>query len=441
MDLGFETIGNATLICYDGGPVLATDPWLDGATYFGSWILSHEIPAAQREAIRDCKYLWISHGHPDHLSMDSLEGLRDKEILIPDHYGGRIRKSLEEAGFRVRVLKDGEWTQLSPRMRVCSIGDVCQDAVLLVDLGGRLIVDANDASDRGAGNFLRETLQRFETSYLLCLTGGDADLINFFDEDGKRITPAAANQQDLGPGIAGLLDYYGIRYFVPFSSMHRYARKDSSWANSCTTPLGAHQKGFAREGKAVLPPFARCVFHDGREEVSGLNPKPAPEILRAPEEFGDSWSDPLEKDDVAELAKYFRSNAHLSTFLGFINFRVGGKDHVIDINREHFARGLTFETPRASLMTVVRYQVFDDLLIANFTRATANGDWGGRRGNEVLYPDFAPFVAKFGDNGGARSAEELRAYFRAYQERGFFGFLPTPEAQALRGAIARYADV
>jgi hypothetical protein len=47
MDLGFETIGNATLIAYDQGPVLVTDPWIEGSAYFGSWSLSHTIPAEQ----------------------------------------------------------------------------------------------------------------------------------------------------------------------------------------------------------------------------------------------------------------------------------------------------------------------------------------------------------------------------------------------------------
>ena len=37
MELGFETIGNATLIAFDNGPVLATDPWIAGSAYFGSW--------------------------------------------------------------------------------------------------------------------------------------------------------------------------------------------------------------------------------------------------------------------------------------------------------------------------------------------------------------------------------------------------------------------
>lgn len=44
IELGFDTIGNATVIAYDQGPILATDPWIGGAPYFGSWALAHEIP-------------------------------------------------------------------------------------------------------------------------------------------------------------------------------------------------------------------------------------------------------------------------------------------------------------------------------------------------------------------------------------------------------------
>ena len=45
MDVGLDTVGNATLICYDRGvPILVTDPWIVGSAYFGSWGLSHEVP-------------------------------------------------------------------------------------------------------------------------------------------------------------------------------------------------------------------------------------------------------------------------------------------------------------------------------------------------------------------------------------------------------------
>ena len=205
MELAFETIGNATVICHDNGPVLATDPWLEGPAYFGSWIRTHQIPEEQMVAIRACKFLWISHGHPDHLCPDSLAKLRDKEILLPDHYGHRIYNELSGQGFSVTILKDGVWTQLSDRLRVASVADINQDAILLIDLGGNLILDANDSRDLGVGDFVRRTAANFEQSFLLCLTGyGDADMINFFDEQGVRIPPPALKKEPLGPGILGL---------------------------------------------------------------------------------------------------------------------------------------------------------------------------------------------------------------------------------------------
>jgi len=62
--LGFETVGNATIITYDGEPVLATDPWINRDLYFGNWGLSHEVPAKQIASIKACKYIWASHGIP-----------------------------------------------------------------------------------------------------------------------------------------------------------------------------------------------------------------------------------------------------------------------------------------------------------------------------------------------------------------------------------------
>jgi L-ascorbate metabolism protein UlaG (beta-lactamase superfamily) len=77
MNIGFDTIGNAILICYDHGrPVLVTDPWITGSADFGSWGFSHEIPKDQLEAILHTQYVWLSHGHPDHLQAESLDRLR-----------------------------------------------------------------------------------------------------------------------------------------------------------------------------------------------------------------------------------------------------------------------------------------------------------------------------------------------------------------------------
>ena len=160
-ECGFDTVGNATVILHDREPLLATDPWISGPAYFGSWGLAHQIPAEQLEAVRRCKYLWVSHGHPDHLSGDSLAQLQDKTILVPNHRGSRVFNDLRAQGYNVRVLPDREWFELRPRVHVLSIPDYNQDAVLIVDVNGRLVLNFNDAGDRGWGGFVRNVARGY----------------------------------------------------------------------------------------------------------------------------------------------------------------------------------------------------------------------------------------------------------------------------------------
>lgn len=442
MELGFETIGNATLICHDGGPVLVTDPWLDGGAYFGSWTLSHEIPEQQREHIRRCPYVWLSHGHPDHLSAQSLEGLKDKKILVPNHFGHRIFDDLKAQGFEVQVLVDRVWTSLSPRIRVLCIPDMNQDAVLLVDIGGKLVVNLNDAGDRGWGRYVRKVISGFGETYLLALSGyGDADMMNFFTEDGERIPPHAAAKTPVGQTIARMTGFYGTRYFVPFSSMHKYQRADSVWASEYTTTLEDYPRGFQSDTCEMLPAFIQRDFL--RDTVEPIRPRERAIRPVDPKEFGDNWRERLEPGEVKELETYFRAVRHLEGALDFLRFRVGGQEHVIEFNPRRLKKGITFEAPRNSLMTSVRYQIFDDLLIGNFMKTTLHGDFGQGR----LYPDFSPYVAKYSDNGRARTSNELKAYFAEYRNRDPLGFLrarfetacvrplQTQSAELLRGVL------
>ncbi|HEX6984006.1 MAG TPA: hypothetical protein VF170_01460, partial [Planctomycetaceae bacterium] len=357
MERGFETVGNATLICHDRRPVLVTDPWLVGPAYFGSWTLSHEIPEPQMDAIRRCEYVWLSHGHPDHLSADSLALLRDKTILLPDHYGGRIRRDLTAHGFAVRVLEDRTWYPLSRNVRVLCIADYNQDAVLLIDLGGMLVVDKNDAVDHGWARFVRKVVRGYRASCLLSLSGyGDADMINFFDEAGRRIPRDDARAVPPGGAIARMTEFFGARFFVPFSSMHRYQRRDSVWANEFSTGLSEYAQGFDSRSAEILPPYIRydCV----RDDVEEIRPAPVPDRVVEPEVFGDDWSVQLEPADVRKLRDYFRSVRHLETVLGHVTFRVGGRDHVVEFGgrRRRPKRGITFEAPRNSLMKAVEWQ-------------------------------------------------------------------------------------
>jgi len=418
MDIGFETIGNATLIFHDRKPVLVTDPWIKGSAYFGSWTLAHQIPDEQMESIKNCDFVWISHGHPDHLSSESLRLLSNKKILLPDHVGGRIFQGFKEDGYDVHVLKDRVWNKITDRIKIMSICDYNQDAVLLVEINGHLVVNTNDASDHGWQYFVKKVIRNYDVSFLLSLSGfGDADMINFFDENGSRITPSAAGRPPVGKTIAARTEMFGARYFIPFSSMHRYQRRDSVWANQYTTSLEDYAKGFESKSSAILPAYVKydCI----NDRMEKINPPETPPVVFDPEYFGDYWEEPLERGDVAKLEKYFKSISHIEQFLDYINARVGGKDNFIEFNRQKFKKGITFEAPRHSLMVAVEYEIFDDMLIGNFMKTTLHGKWG----KSGLYPDFTPFVAKYADNGRAKTQEELISYFEEYKRRCFFDFV------------------
>lgn len=422
-DLAFETVGNATVIVHDTKPVLATDPWLFGSAYFGSWILSHAIPEEQLASIRACPYLWISHGHPDHLSMPSLETLRDATILLADHVGGRIRDSLVKDGYRVRVLPDRQWVPLSPRVRVLSIADSYQDSILLIDLDGTLVINGNDCLDHGWSPFVRRVARKHDRPFLLALAGyGDADMINYFDDDGNRVPPRAALRLPPGRGVTARLKALGAGRYVPFATMHRYQREDSIWANEFTTPLEDLLLGFDSTAGEQLPAFVR--YDCGTGAVTRLDPPANPIEPKPSTEFGDDWTDRLVDDDVRRIREYFTAITSLTDVLDTITLRVGGEDHEIRIGGAT-GRGVRFETPRGSLMSAVEWEIFDDLLIGNFTKTTLTGDWP----THSLRPDFTAHVAKYADNGRAFSNDEVDAYLAEYRRRGPLDYF---EYQVLR---------
>ena len=418
MELGFETVGNATLVVHDRGPVLVTDPWITGSAYFGSWGLSHEIPQQVMDAILSAPYIWISHGHPDHLSSASLRLLQDKQVLLPDHVGGIIASGLRERGLNVTVLKDRVWTRLSNRVAILCIADYNQDAIALVDVGGRLLADLNDAEDHGWGRFVKRTITRYDVCFLMHLAGfGDTDMINFFSEDGTAILPRAARRRPVGRSIANMCHEWSARYFVPFSSMHRYQRADSAWANEYSTKLSDYQIGFESERAELLPAFIRYdLCRDSYEE---LKPAPASLEIHDPKVFGDDWSEPLLAGDLHKLARYFQAIEYIRDFLDFINIRVAGKDHFISLSAGKRHRGLTFEAPRHSLMTAVETEIFDDMLIGNFMKVTLHGKFPPH----PLYPNFTPYLTKYGDNGRAKTKAEVQEYFRAYMMRAPLDYL------------------
>jgi len=427
--IGFETIGSATVIAYDGDPVLTTDAWINDSAYFGSWTHDYEIPAAQMDAILRAKFHWFSHGHPDHLNVDALPMLSGAKILLSDHHGGRIYGDLKRDGYDVHVLPDRKWIQLSPRIAVYSMANLNQDSILLMNINGRLVVNTNDSPDLGASWHVRRIARNFDKSYILALHGwGGADMLNLFDHEGRPMTDVDIKRRPIAPRAQRWAHHFGVKAAIPFSSFHRFQRTDSAWANDLVPGLADYQSDPMPGGPDMLPAFVRVDCET--DVVTELNPARRVIVLRPPEDFGDSWSDPLEPADRKLLDTYFQGREALADRFGFIGFRVGGTEHNVILNPDRAHVGITFDAPRTSLMDSIRYEFFDDMLIGNFMKTTLHG-------HAALYPGFTPYVAKYGDNGGAKTKGELRRYFGHYIMRDPVGLAMTQFQTATEQVVRR----
>lgn len=404
-------IGNATLIAYEEDcPIIASDPWFgdEDHAYFGSWILTHEIPAKYKKDILNSKYLWFSHGHPDHLNPISLKRFKGKQILLPDHVGSRIFNELSTKNYDVKILPDRKWVEISENIRIMCITTVIQDSILLLEINNRVFINLNDAGTKGCTGFVRKIVKDYENSYLLSLSGyGDADMINCYDKNGEFIIPPAVNNLFVGEQLSLVAKSIGANHVIPFSSHHQYQRSDSIWAQEYVTPLNAYKDGIF-EDINFIPAFSEINCFTG--DINEINPSKISVNIRPPKDFGDNWSDQLEKNDLNTIEKYFKEKELLRKKIGFIEFIVGSKRHHINLNNK-LSSGIAFEVPRGSLMKAINYEIFDDLLIGNFMKTYLIDT------RSLYESNFNYIVTKYSDNGRAKTEEEVSKYIKEYKKR------------------------
>ena len=431
--IGFETIGNATVTVFDDKPILTTDPWVFGNPYFGSWGHKYKLPKEQIENIKNSKYIFLSHGHPDHIDPDSFDIFKNKTLIIADHYGDRIYNDLKKK-FNCIKLKSNTWLEISKNVRIKVFADWNQDSSIIIEvLKKNVLFNLNDGGALGWSKTIKDLIKNYDNRFLLKLVNwGDADMINFYSNN-HFILPIAANKNPCGESYNYYMKIWNCNYAIPFSSLHTYIREDSLKMNEFTTPLNLHYENFDQKKGNLLPAFIKwdCEKNNFLE----INPEENKNEVKTAKDFGDNWSDQLESDDKKCLSDYFEKFYHLKKKFGFINFRIGKKDFNIKLSNRN--EGIKIETPRNSLIFAIKNNIFDDILIGNFAKFELINV-------PSLYPDFSPYVTKYGDNGTAASKDELKNYFEYYKLNSanyWMDLLKLKTEQIIRIRLEKYKKI
>jgi len=376
--------------------------------------------------MRNAQYIWISHGHPDHLHFESLALLsRETKILLPDHYSTEIAEVVREQGFDVEVMQYRQWRRLSPRLRCLCLDNENQDGVLVVEADGKLVVDLNDSPLCGEERFLRRLIKRYDRrdTYLAALCAIDADMLNYIDEHGRQI---ADPPERIKPGavwaVARTADRLGVGNYVCSSSQHIYVRSDSVWANPYRITWQDITQHWTRPHIRLIEPFVVTDLESGA--VERKHPAQTSDFSQITDRTGDDdYRERLSEAEWSELFGFFRQFETIQRYFDYLDFVVAEERRRLWLNpssqgkAEHRLRGIGFHAPRRSLCEAVKSGYFDDLLIGNFMKTELH--------NATLYPHFSPLVAKLGGNAKVFTDAEWRAFRRRYFRRNPLGYVET----------------
>jgi CMP-N-acetylneuraminate monooxygenase len=297
IDLFFNAHASVSLNC--AGLLLTTDPWLVGSCFATGWWHAYPPSTEAIERLKQSSCIYISHNHPDHLHMPTLEAYVAKSqlFLIPAFESRSVETILRRHGFNNLIVADfmQEVTFQAPtgdvRTMLVRAGDGRDDSSLLVFTRDDTIffgVDTNMPN--------RWVLPRVDvlfTPFASGATGFPSRIANFSHE--RKIEIITANRASvLTNHVAKLVKATRPKYVVPYAGYFTEASRDQdvksiNQKNSAADLVSFVETNF--QGVRAINPLDTPVFTLEKGELT------TKEVLEMPSYFldGDYISDDIRR--------------------------------------------------------------------------------------------------------------------------------------------------
>jgi hypothetical protein len=330
-------IGHASILVEAHGLSILSDPWWRGPCFGAQW-WTYPAPHSSRLIDRSIDYIYISHGHHDHLHPGTLRTLRRDglKILVSRHVD--IGSSLRELGFEVIELDEDELDFGGLKVRILKTHG--HDTLMVVDDGKEVCVNLNDSLHSAPHEVQTEFVARLRRlyprlDYVFCGYGVASHFPNCYELPAKdREATVAKRQRYFNRSWATLIAGLGPKFGFPFAADVVFLDDDLFWANEPThnseRPTDAFHSLFPRSRVKTLDIAPGFTMENGivldmslRSPVleATLRSEYANEIARA------NRCAPATEEDVEEVLRLMERNlehceAHLRSYPGDYRFLI-----------------------------------------------------------------------------------------------------------------------
>ncbi len=377
-----ETIGHASLVIRDdqNKPVLLTDPWLIGSVYWRSWWLQNYPTDKEIEDLKDVKYCYVTHEHPDHYHTASIRKLGKKPTYIsPLLPQDNISSFLGSQGNKTKSLKPFTWYKLEENISILSIPLLNDDSCLIIDTPKAVIINLNDAKPaKKQLARLREFISKNLSGKKIVVLSSysPASIVNSFRKNSEYVS--IKDKSKYIEYLNGIVDVLNADYFIPFASQVIFYRPDSHWANEYKVSYDDINKGWKAKKTKLLPPYSKLDLSSFEHNfIKPENYNHDPEWIKEKVEkhMQQEANVNITDEDIKKIEKKMRSQRMFLALLfpkgiGFITnkreftFKPWTGKITEGLSKNH---GFAIKVPDQALKDAIEYGHFGDLGITMFT--------------------------------------------------------------------------
>jgi hypothetical protein len=228
-------IAHASILVETQGVTILSGPWWQGPCFGAQWWLH---PNAHLEPInaRAPDFIYISHGHSDHLHHATLRRLpKTAKVLVSDALD--IAGPITDLGFDVIPVSAKVPVEIAPGVKIEITPTMGGDTFMVIDDGKEVCFNFNDAVHATPDDYqercIADLLSRYRgPDYLFCGYGTASHFPNCYSVPGMDATATAIKRQAYFNRVwARIAAATKARFAFPFAADLAFFDEDLMWAN------------------------------------------------------------------------------------------------------------------------------------------------------------------------------------------------------------------